>query len=54
MVRIIRQEKPAPSNYTKDVTIGMPKDDETNEVYLRIAVDKKVHFQDLIHRTDGQ
>lgn len=44
MVRISRQENPVPSSYEKDVTISMPVDDETNDVYIRIAVENKVHF----------
>jgi hypothetical protein len=45
MVRIRRPEKSAPVNYSDNVTVGMPIDDETGAVYLRIVVNKKVYFQ---------
>jgi hypothetical protein len=40
-VRIKRAEKSGAVRYDDNVTVGMPIDEDTNAVYLRIAVDKK-------------
>ena len=48
MVRILREEKPIPTNYTENVTIGMMKDDETDDVHLAIVVNKKVDLSSIV------
>ncbi len=43
-VRIKRAEKSGAVKYDDNVTVGMPIDEDTNAVFLRIAVNKKVYF----------
>ncbi len=45
MVRIQWPDKKAPITHDNNVSVGIPKDPDTNSVYLRIAVNQKVFFE---------